>query len=1012
MPYDAISDLPAQTSDLTTEQKKRFLKAFNAAYQAGKGKESSFRIAWAAAKNSKSGEVDKHLPGHHDQSDHGSWAREKGLLGSGRMMDKKKVKEVKERIHGKDAEETLRNANKWLMEQYGKGDRIEHAVVVDGDGTPLDVIMGKKGHVLVPGKKREAWHQKVGLTMPDLDGAHITHTHPNTEDGTGLAPLSPMDVLMTVGQKARSITAVTPEGTSSISFDPPSGGRERRKWARQVVRSVDEYERKWNDASGWLLLEEVGRDPSVMEEGGIVSRTVEGFRAYRDLKGLGDEGRKERARRASKIMDGIAHEVFNEIEGVTYESDLQKVDKRRTITISEYTRRDGTKVKEHERVIEGSPDDLSDDDSGLSPATIAAAAGAGIMLLGAGIAGARLRGVRSIPTETISDVITDFRPTQGPTHGFSAQQVNNHASAVNSGRLSDLPGKARNMLDKAINEWQFSSEPMRSYYETGNVGVSLEFASKSAAARAYDYVTDMIAFAPAESPTLYRGMNVASSDAARFTTPGNRFTIGPSSFSSDEFVARTFTHGGGERVMFQVPSNSRALNIENVGSSLWRSEREWITGGEFVVRNVDRTSVPGTAIVNIEQTGSLVSRSFSETAAVVKGMDWFGNSHESATTLSDRPTMPHMNWSSPVAKRSLEEMARLGNLPGFYAKHLRGQHDQQDHDPTQGKASQAVDAASRAAPKYDAGDDDIRGAAAARTGVYAGIGAGALGLAGHYIRRHPVVGALYGAYGLANIFGAGQQATQIRGGGGTGGRFQNDVSKVRRISSRKDFDEFMEEMSQASGVRPEQILEDFGNWLRSEGIRPDQVTKEHFHDFMVSAYGHDQEREKTSKHLIGRHDQQDHDPTQGHTREQHEGVMRRGPEHPRLGDRALDLAATHGDRVPLIGDQLQGQARRMMVRRDASDFAENLPNLSPEQRERARRAIGMAVDHAVSRGQRIPGQVTDALRDTSRDLEQQTQMTREQREELQRGLDEAVRDRQQQSRQHRQQRREAQERWG
>ena len=1158
MPYDAISDLPDQTSDLTNEQKRRFLAAFNSAYEAGKGKESAFRIAWAAAKNAKSGEVDKHLKGKHDQADHGSWAREKKLLGGSKMMDKKKVEEVKQQIHGNTVEETIENANQWLLDQFDKGDRIEHAVVVDDDGTPLDVIMGVEGAVAIPGKKKESWHQKIGLTQADLKNAHVTHLHPNAGDGKGMDPLSPADFIVALGQRASSITAVTPNGTSSVTFSPPSGKRQRMKWANQVLDAVSQYEAEWDKASLALMATHTGRDPSGLE-GSVVARLREAWGSMRDFRRMDEEDKKEVVSDANKEMDRIAHDVFNQIEGVEYQSNLRnlvtsksEVSKDRvTIEIPEYKRQDGTKVQEHERRVqrgskaherakdEGRVADGSGDGSGggFSTGTIAAAAGAGIMLLGAGIAGARLRGVRSTPTEAISDVITDFRPTQGPTHGFSAQQISDHASLVNSGRVSELPGKSRHFLDNAISEWQISSQPMRSYYETGSTANTLGFSSPTSAQRAYDYFTDAIAFAPPESPTLYRGMSLKnSSDFTRFTTPGNRITMGPSSFSSEHGMATSFMRGGGQEIMFRLSANSRALNIEGIGSAAFRHEREWITGGEFIVRSVDRTSLPWT-VVDIEQTGSLVSRAFSSTAAVVKGMDWFGNLHESATALSDRPTMSSMDWSSPDGVEALREMVRLGNFPGWYAKrlhevnknrvwvdeHTRNGQTVEGHyrSVTDGVKNMADDTA----PVADLGVSQQNvGQSAARAGAYSGIGAGALALGRHYLSRRPTLGAAYGLYGLANLFGAGHQAHQAY-------QAHQGVQKIQRVTSREDFDEFMAALSEQTGDSPENIIEGFGQWLQAKKEPPTSVTKEHFKRYLTEVYG--QGREKTSKHLIGRHDQQDHNPHKDrvrevdgqtgfeirpgddrlptpHTRDEHKGLLRRSPTmmdrfrehraevkerqtreageavgldpdspeffrelgdlgrslgvvsdddlskdgevifqedveriasaavdanrvqkdekssggrvwvddherdgqqvegHWRIVDQAVGAVAEHGDRVPLIGEQLQDRARRTQISRDMQAITENLPSMSPEQRERAERVLRSASQYVGDRARRLPSDAADAVSETADVVGER----RQERDELAQAFDQVSEERERQSRKQQERRQDAQEQWG
>ena len=384
--------------------------------------------------------------------------------------------------------------------------------------------------------------------------------------------------------------------------------------------------------------------------------------------------------------------------------------------------------------------------------------------------------------------------------------------------------------------------------------------------------------------------------------------------------------------------------------------------------------------------------------------DLYMRQHESVTTLSDRSTMPYMNWSSPVAKRSLEEMARLGNLPGWYAKHLRevsknrvwvdeytrdGQ-TVEGHYRSGGGAKQIVE---DIAPVADFGDDQQRkfGQSAARAGAYSGIGAGAFALGRHYLRSRPTIGVAYGLYGLANIFGAtqqAQQAHQIR---------QDDVEKIRRVTSREDFDEFMAALSEQTGDSPEDIIDGFGEWLRSKDEPPTSVTKDHLKRYLTETYG----VQKDEKGSDGRVWVDDHE---------RDGTQVEG--HWRIVDQAVGAVAEHGDRVPLIGEQLQDRARQMQMRRDFEALTERLPSMSPEQRERAARLARNVGQHAGDRARNLPSDVVEAASESAQVAREQVGDRREAHQELADELDDIAEQREQTSRRHERQRRQAREQWG
>ena len=226
----------------------------------------------------------------------------------------------------------------------------------------------------------------------------------------------------------------------------------------------------------------------------------------------------------------------------------------------------------------------------------------------------------------------------------------------------------------------------------------------------------------------------------------------------------------------------------------------------------------------------------------------------SKSTTADKVVhnMHRMDWTSPDGIAALAVMKKNGNLAPVVAdkirknrvwveSHQRGGVDVEGHFRQIG--SKVRDAAQQTMPHADFSNIDQK--SATRAAAYGGIGAGAVGLGAHYIRSRPTLAAAYGLYGLANLFGAGQQAHQSM----TMNK-RDVISKVREVKNSQEFDAFMEEMSEASGIRPEQIIEDFGEWLRENKISADDVTAEVFHEFMVTSYGHEQEPEQPSPRKI------------------------------------------------------------------------------------------------------------------------------------------------------------------
>lgn len=119
---------------------------------------------------------------------------------------------------------------------------------------------------------------------------------------------------------------------------------------------------------------------------------------------------------------------------------------------------------------------------------------------------------------------------------------------------------------------------------------------------------------------------------------------------------------------------------------------------------------------------------------------------------------------------------------------------------------------------------------------------------------------------------AGDQAwSKLKGGEYTGfsihglGKRQ-PVDKRVMERSAQEIEGWLKRMAEKAKVSPEQVRDDLVAWLEKDGI--EDPTDEQLHNFLMAAYG----GEELAKHLIGRHNQKDHDPTKGrsHSRRDHD----------------------------------------------------------------------------------------------------------------------------------------------
>jgi hypothetical protein len=93
--------------------------------------------------------------------------------------------------------------------------------------------------------------------------------------------------------------------------------------------------------------------------------------------------------------------------------------------------------------------------------------------------------------------------------------------------------------------------------------------------------------APSVDQTLYRGVAVEGSDVAALfdaMKEGDTIDMGPSSFSLDRKIAKGYVQKG---VLFEVEPGALGVPIGDV--SLFADEKEVVSGGRFVVEDIDRS---------------------------------------------------------------------------------------------------------------------------------------------------------------------------------------------------------------------------------------------------------------------------------------------------------------------------------------------------------------------------------------------------------------------------------------
>lgn len=107
------------------------------------------------------------------------------------------------------------------------------------------------------------------------------------------------------------------------------------------------------------------------------------------------------------------------------------------------------------------------------------------------------------------------------------------------------------------------------------------------------------------SPSLFRGARVAPEEVATYTK-GKKIVLPPSSFTTSQRIAGGFAKQPSRRevvpVVMRVHKGARGLPVEVYGDPAYKSEKEWVSAGEFTVVGVTKRS-DGVHVIDVEHTG-------------------------------------------------------------------------------------------------------------------------------------------------------------------------------------------------------------------------------------------------------------------------------------------------------------------------------------------------------------------------------------------------------------------------
>lgn len=197
-------------------------------------------------------------------------------------------------------------------------------------------------------------------------------------------------------------------------------------------------------------------------------------------------------------------------------------------------------------------------------------------------------------------------PTNPVQNGLSEEQW--HAITPGQGRSATKARAALAQTDEgkallsAVSDWQNSIDKCKGLQSSFMKGANGKKLTKADGAKAKALMNG-ISKSPV-SPPLYRGSRFPAEEYHTLV-PGKAMILPPSSFTSSSRMAGGFAKQVSRRkvvpVVFRVPKGARGLPIEVFGSSQYKSEKEWISAGQFTITKVSKRS-DGVTVVDVDHT--------------------------------------------------------------------------------------------------------------------------------------------------------------------------------------------------------------------------------------------------------------------------------------------------------------------------------------------------------------------------------------------------------------------------
>lgn len=435
-----------------------------------------------------------------------------------------------------------------LIERTIKGFEYEHSFVVDDSGKVLSGVRGGTGSVdaVIPDE----------LTASERMGLTYIHNHPGAD-----IPLSPPDVENWVRYGAGESRVVTPNGSVSRmrrTSDGPTWTDEPGSFNGLGDRVGLDVDRAVNKAAmhtykqyqRWLD-ELSGEDILALKR----SHGVEDYSRWADQYAMDDwiNSPENAARYTEAVNEGYV-ELADQYDWLDYEW-IERLRKHLGGSSGTEPHPSGTPQTVH---------------AGGRVADLAHAAG------------------------VLNQVEGLSEPLSGIPHSryLRADLASFKLAETVSDQIASLTGDAfATKLRTGINAWTNH----KGVAEARDVERGMDWPSKKrrevARQAGFKTLVDTASSAPANAPTLYRGLRLTDSEIKRIKK-GGTFRTPLSSWTEEERVAAFFgdtsrkpvwERGGQRRVLIELEQGSKALNIAPMADQqAWRA-KEWVSSGQFEI---------------------------------------------------------------------------------------------------------------------------------------------------------------------------------------------------------------------------------------------------------------------------------------------------------------------------------------------------------------------------------------------------------------------------------------------